>query len=277
MACPFLNEDIVDEGANIVHRALIPPVPRVFRNRNDPLAASDDYLYGRYRFSQQGLVYLTNLLDPYIAKYTRRSRALSSVQSVCIGLRFFASGTFLYTIGDAEGLAKATVCREIRKVYLALKAHMNFFITFPGHLPEQRIKEAFFSVAGFPNVLGAIDCTHVKIIAPPGPEERDYINRKRFHSLNIQMICDTSFLITNIEARWPGSAHDALIYKGLRVTPRRACDIRVACAVLHNIANLRKERMPLVEMEEQWDQIVPAALHGADGRRVRDAYRNRYF
>lgn len=148
MACPFLDEDIVDEGANIVRRALIPPVPRVFRNRNDPLAASDDYLYGRYRFSRQGLVYLTNLLDPYIAKYTRRSRALSSVQSVCIGLRFFASGTFLYTIGDAEGLAKATVCREIRKVYLALKAHMNFFITFPGHLPEQRIKEAFFSVAG---------------------------------------------------------------------------------------------------------------------------------
>ncbi|KAG2466220.1 HARB1 nuclease, partial [Polypterus senegalus] len=45
-------------------------------------------------------------------------------------------------------------------------------------LPEQK--------PGFPNVIGAIDCTHVRIKAPAGPTEPDYINRKSYHSINVQ-------------------------------------------------------------------------------------------
>lgn len=42
---------------------------------------------------------------------------------------------------------------------------------------------------GFPGVVGAIDCTHVAIIAPT-TEEHNYLNKKDFHSKNIQVICD---------------------------------------------------------------------------------------
>ena len=40
-----------------------------------------------------------------------------------------------------------------------------------------QIKEKFHDLAGFPNIIGLIDGTHVRIIAPTEHEEA-YVNRK---------------------------------------------------------------------------------------------------
>jgi hypothetical protein len=39
------------------------------------------------------------------------------------------------------------------------------------------MKEKFFELGGFPNVVGLVDGTHVRIIAPSVHEEA-YVNRK---------------------------------------------------------------------------------------------------
>jgi len=39
------------------------------------------------------------------------------------------------------------------------------------------------------------------------------INRKHFHSINVQIICDADMLLTNVVARWPGSTHDSFILR----------------------------------------------------------------
>ncbi|XP_051552172.1 putative nuclease HARBI1 [Myxocyprinus asiaticus] len=67
-------------------------------------------------------------------------------------------------------------------------------------------------VSGFPNVIGCIDGTHIPIKVP-SVNEGDYVNRKSFHSINVQVICDASQLITTVEAKWPGSVHDARIFQ----------------------------------------------------------------
>ena len=61
-------------------------------------------------------------------------------------------------------------------------------------------------------MVGAVDCTHVEIHdCPWGDDEYIYINRKSRHSINVQLICDANYKITNVVARWPGSAHDSRI------------------------------------------------------------------
>jgi len=40
---------------------------------------------------------------------------------------------------------------------------------------------------GLPRVIGAIDCTHVAISTALGEHEADYVNRKSFHSLHLQV------------------------------------------------------------------------------------------
>ncbi|KAK0131551.1 putative nuclease HARBI1 [Merluccius polli] len=96
------------------------------------LSFPDNYLFERYRFTSQSIIYIHNLIRPYICNITNCSHALTSQQILCVALRFFANGSFLYNVGDAEHLSKATVCRAVRKVCLAMKRLLPMFVVFPG-------------------------------------------------------------------------------------------------------------------------------------------------
>ncbi len=63
----------------------------------------------------------------------------------------------------------------------------------------------------------------------------------------------------------------------LRVTPERACDIIVACVVLHNIATIRGEQHPAVQLNDPEDDHPFYAADLQDGRAVRDLICRNYF
>ena len=93
---------------------------RIFRDRTDPLASHDDILYEHYRFSAEGRRYICNLLEPYIGSATKRSRALTVAQTVCVSLRFFATGTYMHSVGDAENLIRILYAALFTRLYLLL-------------------------------------------------------------------------------------------------------------------------------------------------------------
>ncbi|XP_060947077.1 putative nuclease HARBI1 [Limanda limanda] len=218
MACPFLREP-VDVEAAILRRNL--REERLLRPRLDILSFPDNFLHERYRFSAQSIIYLDHLLSPHVNCQTHRGHALSSIQIICVALRFFANGSFLYNVGDAEHISKATVCRSVRNVTLALKRFLYTFVMFPIHRPIRTIKEEFYRIADFPGVIGCIDGTHIPIKAP-SVNEGDYVNRKSFHSINVQVVCDARNIITQVEAKWPGSVHDARIFRESNLSTRFA-------------------------------------------------------
>ncbi|CAH1364013.1 unnamed protein product [Tenebrio molitor] len=101
------------------------------------------------------------------------------------------------------------VCRVILRVLL------NRWIKFPtDRQTVMRTKNLFWNKYGFPDVLGAIDCTHVAIIAPPAEHPvypaAPFYNRKSFYSFNVQIITDASLDIINMNARYPGSVHGSV-------------------------------------------------------------------
>ncbi|CAH2000027.1 unnamed protein product [Acanthoscelides obtectus] len=84
--------------------------------------------------------------------------------------------------------------------------------------PEEQdvLRRRFYSIHNFPGILGIIDCTHVAIVSPrnndPLYPEHVYVNRKNYHSLNVQLICDPDLKIMNVNSRFSGSAHDSFIW-----------------------------------------------------------------
>ena len=66
-------------------------------------------------------------------------------------------------------------------------------------------KAQFAAMSGFPNVIGAINWTHVAIKALT-ENEFAFINRKHFFI--VQLVCDADMLLANVVAWCPGSTHD---------------------------------------------------------------------
>ena len=105
-------------------------------------------------------------------------------------LRFLAKGYFFSEVGDIHGIYKASMSVLLLKVCRALCLHLNN-IKFPSSQQTlHEIKQKFYNIAGFPNVIGAIDGTLIPIRAVGGDEEQIYVSRKGFHALNIQGVVD---------------------------------------------------------------------------------------
>ena len=75
----------------------------------------------------------------------------------------------------------------------------------------EQAKQRFYRLQQFPNVIGAIDCTHIPIKAP-NEDKHVYVNRKQYHSLNVQVVASADNVILSYCARFPGSTHDSFIW-----------------------------------------------------------------
>ena len=91
-----------------------------------------------------------------------------------------------------------TVLNHIRKEY----------IKWPGPADIKAVSSGF----RFPFTIGAIDGSHVQIKAPLAQLE-SCTNRKSFTSVVLQGVCDSSMRFTDISVGWPGSMHDARIFR----------------------------------------------------------------
>ena len=166
--------------------------PRQFRYNKVPFELyTDEELRVRFRFGRESIGFITDVLTDDLQRKTRRNHALQPVDQVLIALRFFASGSFLQVVGDTIGVDKSTVSRVVMDVARALVAKQHRFIQWPTTNAELlRNKNAFYQRGGFPSVIGCVDGTHIRIQAPHY-DENGYVNRKGFHSINVQGICNT--------------------------------------------------------------------------------------
>lgn len=119
----------------------------------------------------------------------------------------------LIVCGDFIGIHKSTASRIVKLVSHVIATLCSDFIHFPRNEDDiKKVKQDFYNIAKFPVVIGAMDCTHVKIKSPGGDNAEVYRNRKGFFSINVQTICDANLKIQDIVARWPGSSHDSTIF-----------------------------------------------------------------
>ncbi|KAM3858608.1 putative nuclease HARBI1, partial [Diretmus argenteus] len=165
------------------------------------------------RFGLDDVNYIADLVRPQLQQHrTLRSLALTVEEQVLIALRFYACGAFYQVIADSMGVHKTTVGEVVTAVSDALAHLLDQFVTFPNDGQIAKVKQNYFLLGDMPNTIGVIDCTHVYIQAPH-QREWEYVSRKGRHSINVQLVGDADLAITNCVVRWPGSVHDARIFR----------------------------------------------------------------
>lgn len=190
---------------------------RQFFQRFDIYQYSDEDFLNKFRLNKDGFQRLSDLIRSDCERPTRRNSALSVEEITALSLRYFASGSFHSVIGETMGVSQPTAHSAIHDFSIAIDSHFHEFVKFPTDTDSiQRVKREFHSIGNFPHVIACVDGTHIPIEKPNAHEQR-FVNRKHYHSINVQCMCDANGKLINVEAEWPGSCHDSYILRSSKI------------------------------------------------------------
>lgn len=135
-------------------------------------------------------------------------------KALLISLWTLATPDSYRSISNLFDVPKSSVLMCLRRVCRASIASVcKEIVRFPENEDDIKSNEdRFFNVRGLSRVLGAIDGCHIPIKAP-SHEPAAYVNRKGFHSVVLQAVVDSRMFFLDCYAGWPGSVHDARVFR----------------------------------------------------------------
>ena len=104
------------------------------------------------------------------------------------------------SIGPVFNVGKSTVIEAVQDVVAALFELRDEYIHFPETVAETAASiETFQDLFRLPNIVGAIDGTHIPIKASR-ESPVDYFNRYQHHDFGIQAVADGNLLFLDFSA-----------------------------------------------------------------------------
>ena len=120
---------------------------------------------------------------------------------LAITLYFLASTAEYRTIANLFGVSPAFVCICV-KVCQAVWKCLPTVVCFPEGENLLQLIQCYEEQWGFPMCAGAIDGTHIPVLAP-SQNHIEYVNRKGQHSIVVQAVVDCYYLFRDIVVGWP--------------------------------------------------------------------------
>lgn len=115
--------------------------------------------------------------------YCSRNHGISSLHQLLLALRFYALGTMLLSVADFVGVSKSSASRIVYDVSSAIARLYDKYIFM-----QASTEDDFYDIAQFPRVLGAIDCTHIRIQSPC----KNFLNIKLIYTIMNVMVLKKS-------------------------------------------------------------------------------------
>ena len=119
------------------------------------------------------------------------------------------------TVASTFGIGKSTAVEITNSFNDALNELYEDWITFSASVQETSEAIQRFSdnnLFNIPQILGAIDGSHIPIKAPKHNKE-SYFNQKHFYSMNLQAVVGFDGRFLDISAGFPGSIHDPRVLR----------------------------------------------------------------
>ena len=168
---------------------------------------SDQAFFEGYRMTKETFLRIFHLLNYPIKN---RGNFIAPEFELLTLLRYLSTGSFMLISGSLLNVSKSTAHSFIHRSMRLICSLASDWNDFPEDI--SRLKKRFKSKYSFPDVIGAIDCTHVKMNSTGGNFSEVFRNRKGYFSLNIQAVCGPNLKFYDVVLRWPGSTHDSRIF-----------------------------------------------------------------
>ena len=150
------------------------------------------------RMSKTSFEELVNILGPYLEKQiTGMRKPISTVYQIASFLYFISDEARYRKTANSFGISRGLVSLIVRKVSKVIVEFLGKdYMKLPETVAEvEYLTQKFLEHYRFPQCIGAIDGAHIPI-RQPNQNFADYINRKRFTSINVQALCDYRDYVT---------------------------------------------------------------------------------
>ena len=215
----FFEFEVSDDGDENVRQ---PRKIREFKPRIDPRAVFDDEMFKKhFRFSKESVEHITAILETDFMHENRRGLPIEPLYQVCIFLNHVAGAQYHRTSAWCAGISMEGARLSIIRVANALIRRKAEFIYLPSSdemlATSQRILDRF----KLPRFALAVDGVQMRFNEAPRkiPGNKNpqlFWCRKQFFSINCQVVANDR-LICDIDVGWPGSTHDARIWRRSQV------------------------------------------------------------
>ncbi|CAH2086687.1 unnamed protein product [Euphydryas editha] len=175
---------------------------------------SDTEFKNRLRISRKTAYRLIDDLEKsgFIASHKFGLKPLEPKLCFYIFLSFIANTEPLTPIASRFDISISSTFRVIRRVVAWVLSKLNEAVKWPQDYNDVKsICDNFQAKTGISNMLGVIDCTHVKIEKPKNA--REYCNPKGYFSIILQATIDANLKFTNIYCGEPGSSNCTRVLK----------------------------------------------------------------
>ena len=170
----------------------------------------EDKFMEYYRVTKSVFSEILEKIYPSLLSSSVVGDSIEPAKKLALTLRYLATGTDFSDLAHLFRVGKSSVRRIIGDVTEAIATHTFFksLVKFPSTGEEfYRISRDFFDMFQFPECIGAVDDTHVKI-QKPRVDPSSYFDYKKDYSVHLQAVCDSRTRVLFYHIGAPGKNND---------------------------------------------------------------------
>eukprot|EP00033_Pygsuia_biforma_P004700 GCRY01005152.1.p1 GENE.GCRY01005152.1~~GCRY01005152.1.p1 ORF type:complete len:399 (+),score=33.13 GCRY01005152.1:95-1291(+) len=140
---------------------------------------------------------------------------------VLMTLSYLSNPRHYFRLSQEWGVSDGFACQVVEEVCGKIVENNQDAIQFPT-VDERKEASLYFKSKtaqrndenGIEGAFGALDGSHIRIKKPMLPlyHHEDYVNRKKYHSIQLQALVDHQKRFRDVDIGWQGCVHDARVY-----------------------------------------------------------------
>lgn len=188
------------------------PVQSWFDIHYNDLTIPDSHFRRLMRMNRNTFNVILNTLGPRLVRQNSIFRdCLPPCKVLALGIYRLAHGNTYVSMAPTFCVGKSTTIEAVQDVVNALFDIRQDHIKWPETLAEvEESISTFDALSSLPNIVGAIDGSHIPIKAPD-ESAVDYFSRYQEYDFIIQGVANGKKLFIDFACGFPGSMHDARV------------------------------------------------------------------